>query len=307
MKYVQILKLTHLRQHIEQSHSLWGEHYTVEQRFEILLERIAPRAFFLSGLVDSTGHLVASLKRYYFSLNLKGVSVPCVGLGAIYTDPASRKQGHAARLIQTVLQESRSEYHCGAAVLYSEIGESYYRKLGFVEAPAMSWTRAISNLPQGPGFAYEKAKPTDFSKLLKWYQDEACSYPIWTERTQDTWRLFRSVNEIGPEVLLFDGNEEIGYLSFSVHSKKNQLSIEEWSVPKEKRENLWATIRKIAEANKCNEVCGWHLPGRYCEIEGVAKVSPRDLEIPMVISLNSEQNLSLYDLKSAYFVSPDHF
>ena len=76
------------------------------------------------------GRLLASAKRYRFTMRLDGREVPAVGIGAVFTPPAARGRGHAARLIEQLCDEARAD-GCALAMLFSEIGSAYYERLGF--------------------------------------------------------------------------------------------------------------------------------------------------------------------------------
>jgi hypothetical protein len=56
------------------------------------------------------------------------------GFGAVFTRPEDRGRGHAAAIIEQIIDRARGE---GAAVagLFSEIGERYYARLGFQAVP----------------------------------------------------------------------------------------------------------------------------------------------------------------------------
>ena len=81
-------------------------------------------------MIDDRGELVASLKRYRYPMRLDGREGWMCGIGAVLTAPAARGQGHASRLVEEVVAQSRAE---GAllAGLFSEIGTTFYERLGF--------------------------------------------------------------------------------------------------------------------------------------------------------------------------------
>ena len=80
------------------------------------------------------GRLLASAKRYRFSVRLDGREVLAVGIGAVFTPQAERGRGHAARLIEQLCDEARAD-GCALAMLFSEIGSAYYERLGFRVVP----------------------------------------------------------------------------------------------------------------------------------------------------------------------------
>jgi predicted N-acetyltransferase YhbS len=74
--------------------------------------------------------LLASAKRYRFTVRLDGREMPAIGIGAVFTPPAARGRGHAARLVTQLCEEARAD-GCALAMLFSEIGPTYYERLGF--------------------------------------------------------------------------------------------------------------------------------------------------------------------------------
>jgi len=81
-------------------------------------------------LLDDAGAHVASLKRYRHPVRVDGRDGWMCGIGAVFTVPGHRGAGHASRLVEQVVEQSRQE---GAllAGLFSEIGTAFYERLGF--------------------------------------------------------------------------------------------------------------------------------------------------------------------------------
>lgn len=82
------------------------------------------------ALVDDAGELLASLKRYRFDARFGDRHGILCGLGAVFTPPDRRGRGHAAELIERVLEQERKDGALMAA-LFSEIGTDYYARRGF--------------------------------------------------------------------------------------------------------------------------------------------------------------------------------
>ena len=81
-------------------------------------------------LVNDAGDPVASLKRYRLPVRVDGRDGWMCGVGAVMTVPEHRGGGHASRLVEEVLEQSRQE---GALIagLFSEVGTAFYERLGF--------------------------------------------------------------------------------------------------------------------------------------------------------------------------------
>jgi GNAT superfamily N-acetyltransferase len=93
----------------------------------------------LFALVD--GALVlASAKRYDFRGILDQKAIHISGLGAVFTDPAHRGQGHGRALIERLLADAVDE-GADLALLFSEIGTRYYyARMGFEALPTPPMT-----------------------------------------------------------------------------------------------------------------------------------------------------------------------
>ena len=85
------------------------------------------------GLVEG-GEVLASAKRYDLRARWNGQLVDVLGIGAVFTPPARRGQGHAAALIEVMVKDA-GERGCAIALLFSEIGPRYYQGLGFQVVP----------------------------------------------------------------------------------------------------------------------------------------------------------------------------
>src|SRR5258708_17708502 len=76
------------------------------------------------------GQVLASAKLYTFDAVLDGVPVRIAGIGALFTAPIHRGQGHAPALVECLLQRAVAD-GADLALLFSIVGGDYYRRLGF--------------------------------------------------------------------------------------------------------------------------------------------------------------------------------
>ena len=86
------------------------------------------------ALVDETGALLASAKRYRYDARLDGQDVVVSGLGAVFTPAERRGHGYAGDLVRQLLDDERAAGSV-MAMLFSEIGEAYYQRFGFEAVP----------------------------------------------------------------------------------------------------------------------------------------------------------------------------
>ena len=95
------------------------------------------------------GRLLASAKRYEFDAVIQGARRRVVGVGAVFTPPALRGNGHARVLIEEMLSQAARD---GAewALLFSEIGARYYESLQVVPLPRSIATVVTVEKPGAP-------------------------------------------------------------------------------------------------------------------------------------------------------------
>jgi GNAT superfamily N-acetyltransferase len=95
------------------------------------------------ALIDDAGRLLTTAKRYDLTVRLDGREIAAVGFGAVFTPEDERGNGYAARIIERLIDTARHE---GAelAILFSEIGTSYYRRLGFTTVPQKELTLSVA-------------------------------------------------------------------------------------------------------------------------------------------------------------------
>ena len=85
------------------------------------------------ALVDRDG-VCASAKEYRLSAVLDGRVTAVLGIGAVFTQPLHRGRGYASDLVERLVASAARE-GTGVALLFSEIGADYYRRLGFQPIP----------------------------------------------------------------------------------------------------------------------------------------------------------------------------
>src|SRR5262249_27239438 len=85
------------------------------------------------ALVDDD-RVLGSAKLYSFDATLDGRGVRLAGIGAVFTLPEYRGRG-VARELMTQLMHRAARDGADAALLFSEIGPSYYERLGFATIP----------------------------------------------------------------------------------------------------------------------------------------------------------------------------
>jgi len=106
--------------------------------------------FRFRALVDERRQVLCSLKAYRLAALWGGRAIPALGIGAVYTPPALRGRGFASALVRAVLDEER-QGGARAALLFSDIGAAFYRRLGFARVPTSVVDVPVGALPEAPG------------------------------------------------------------------------------------------------------------------------------------------------------------
>jgi predicted N-acetyltransferase YhbS len=119
-----ILDATYEIWHDELTRPAYGRFYAAQQKTPWGRDHLSRVA-----LVEG-GDVLASAKIYAFDAVLDGAPVRVAGLGAVFTQPASRRRGAARELVERVL-EREAAHGADLALLFSEIGPDYYARLGF--------------------------------------------------------------------------------------------------------------------------------------------------------------------------------
>lgn len=139
------------------------------------LERVA--------LVDA-GQLLSSAKRYQFDALVSGVRQRVVGVGAVFTPPGSRGQGHARVLIEEMLSQAAA---AGAAwaLLFSEIGDAYYKGVGFVPLPRTMVTLMVREKAGAPATFVRAGETADLPFIAELSAAYAHGAGVALDRTAD--------------------------------------------------------------------------------------------------------------------------
>jgi hypothetical protein len=108
--------------------------------------------------------LLASAKRYDLRATVRGEAVGVLGIGAVFTPADRRGQGHARQLIDLMIADAAAR-GCRYALLFSEIGASYYESLGFRAVPRTLGTIDLVYKPGAPATLVRSAEREDLPAI----------------------------------------------------------------------------------------------------------------------------------------------
>ncbi len=126
-----------LRDILTATHDIWSEGLTPSAYQRFYTAQLATpwggRQLRRFALVEGSD-VLSSAKLYTFAATLDAQPIRVVGLGAVFTQPAHRRRGAAAELIERLMARA-IEDGADLALLFSEIGADYYARLGFEPIP----------------------------------------------------------------------------------------------------------------------------------------------------------------------------
>jgi GNAT superfamily N-acetyltransferase len=129
------------------TYAAWGDLLTFDQylkRESILRSETWAKNCMTTWLLRDGEKPVAScetfeMKSLYYGSSLERKKA--VGIGSVFVEPKLRGRGYSSKLIELLIHryknENLNQYH--SMFLYSEIGESIYRKVGFDSVASKEW------------------------------------------------------------------------------------------------------------------------------------------------------------------------
>src|ERR1700730_17916489 len=135
---------------------LWGGGLA-EEAFVAFQRRLAasPEArgrYRMFGLFPrGGGDLLSGVKAYELAGAFEGAPLRILGIGAVFTPPGLRGRGYAARMLADAMARFGDE-GADAALLFSDIGAEYYRRLGFHALASAECFAEAHQLPRSNGY-----------------------------------------------------------------------------------------------------------------------------------------------------------
>lgn len=177
------------------------------------------------ALLADEGSLLASLKRYRYDVRIGDREGWMCGIGAVLTPPEHRGGGHAAALIERVLENERRD---GALVagLFSEIGEDYYARLGFGRVPIDEVTVTVTRKDGSPAMLVRAGTDRDYGAICAMHSTRAAAARFALRRDPPALhyalskkRLFAGLSAPGTHALEFfvaeEGTAAVAYVVLS--------------------------------------------------------------------------------------------
>jgi len=183
-----------VRSILEESFALWGAGLSLGDyvaMWEELAESPWGRACYAwRALVDDEGHVLSSLKLYRPLVRLGDRTSRAAAIGAVYTPRTHRRRGHAASMIEAVLDEAgKRGDHPG--FLFTDIGVEYYAALGF---EALACEDLLGSLPSparslAPSISFRSGTVEDLDDMARAHERTCTSRAVAVLRDREHWEF----------------------------------------------------------------------------------------------------------------------
>ena len=180
------------------------------------------------ALVDEAGELLSTAKRYRFDARIAGREGILAGIGAVFTPPDLRGRGHAATLIEQILERERADGALAAA-LFSEVGTAFYERLGFRPLALHEVTVRVARKGGAPAMLVRAGDDRDLPALAAMHETRAAGArfalrrdPSHIQHAIAKKRLLAGLGPAGLRQLEFfvaeEGHTAVAYVVLSVNA-----------------------------------------------------------------------------------------
>ncbi len=187
------------------------------------------------ALVDDAGGLLATAKRYRYRVRLDGRFGWMAGIGAVFTPLPHRGQGYASQLIERLLEMERRD-GVWFAGLFSEIGTSFYERLGFAAVPIDEVTIRVDRKAGAPAMLVRVGDDRDLPALEEMHRVRSSSVRLALDRDRSLIhyalskkRMLAGLGPVGLRQVEFVVAEEgVSAVAYAVlHGNANGWTLEE--------------------------------------------------------------------------------
>jgi predicted N-acetyltransferase YhbS len=178
-----------LEQILDASHEIWHDGLSRERYgryFEAQRRTAWGRANLSRSALVEGGEVLASAKEYALRGVLDGHPVRILGIGAVFTQPAHRGRGHAGDLLERLIARA-ADAGAGLALLFSEIGSSYYERFGFTTVPTFDLDLEVARSERhgAPATMVRAGDDRDLDGIVAMNRIRAAPFRFHLERDRD--------------------------------------------------------------------------------------------------------------------------
>ncbi|MEW6322634.1 MAG: GNAT family N-acetyltransferase [Acidobacteriota bacterium] len=219
----QILQDTHPLWHDGLSVEAYRRHWEAQRRTAWGAEHLDRVALVRGNPPDDAGEVLASAKRYDFSMRLDGRIRRVLGIGAVFTPPRHRGRGAARELMERILEAAEAEGF-EFALLFSEIGPAYYEQFDFVPVPRVASRIVVDGRGGGaPAMLVRAGEDRDIPAIAEMNALRAKAARLALDRSEDLIRFAiarrRLLAGLGPPglrqvefLVTEEGHQAVAYL-----------------------------------------------------------------------------------------------
>lgn len=304
MRYVPFLDDMQMFSCQQMTQKLWSDGRCLEDRYA-RLKALPKTHISMAGLVEHNGDVLCSLKRYLFKLRLQQKPLAVLGLGAIFTMEAHRNQRLATKLINIVLNEAKKA-GARAALLFSDIGSTYYERFGFRALDALDISIDVSAISMSSSLLQVRAAQRyDVDMLINFFHNSFATNSCHNFRHREDWLFFRTLNGPVNDMIINDGSQDVGYVTFSTDTASRSLQLHEFFLAQEYHADLLAHLGAIAQTHGLQIIRGFK-PYQTLTHPSVFMNARKDV-LPMIRALDDNLSIASMPKEHFWFGSLDSF
>jgi GNAT superfamily N-acetyltransferase len=309
-----------LRQILDASYDLWHDGLSPQAYERFYTAQLATpwgRTNLQRFALIDGDEVLASAKVYAFDATLDGRAVRVAGIGAVFTQPPHRGRGAAPDLLERLLAFA-VERGADLALLFSEIGASYYQRLGFTPiATSISVARVLEDHRRGaPATMVRAGEDRDLADAAAMDAMRAAPYRFHLNRSRDAVhyaiakkRLLAGLSPPGARALQFfiaeEGASAVAYVVVSV--KDGQWTLEECGDRDPQGARAGAILQVLVArdpAERRPQIVAW-LPRDFCppQLSIVDRQPARDVMMVRPLTRAGEAARTLTEEQLLYWRS----
>jgi hypothetical protein len=255
-----------------------------------------------SWLYREGAAVLASCETFRMRSFAAGVGGRSYGVASVYTEPALRGRGHASHMMAALVEELAVRDPAAQAVLlYSDVGEALYARVGFAARPARD--RLLAPSVGEPGVAVDRllddaaaaaaleAVPCPDAALVLW--------PTWAQLDWHRERERAYAALLGRPALAAAGAcAGEGAIFWAADFKNDKLVVLLLSAARAEAEALVEAACRVAARAQLGEVVCWEPPSGWPEALGTPRA--RAGSLPMVRALAAPVEGTAYIPRGAW-------
>jgi GNAT superfamily N-acetyltransferase len=249
---------------------------------------------------------VASCKLYRLQFSSRGKLYRFAGVGAVFTQPDCRGMGYAQKMINELIDRSRSDGADGM-LLFTDIGPQFYERFGFRPLGCNEFfvhLPGVDSLKSEPGAFPEvdslqalepRVCPVELAHVAlldRHYRRWLRGRPFGVARCEQYWSF-----KLGREIFLHANSEwswpRMELVMVDDESTASGYALIEYSAktlraleivgPLQERVNLWRNLFSLALKRGARRIRAWE--GLFPDFARNLKMSPREWGCPMILPL----------------------